>query len=157
VSSERRRNPHVVVVDRERISRAACQTLREQAWYGGDEARVYAFIHDGDIAALCCYWFGKRYLTRNFWPLQEGEAKLVQVITSPNMRGKGIATELITTSAADMFAEGFETLYARVWFSNRPSMSAFAKSGWRRIGHVIELQAYGMKTVRKFIIRGRKD
>jgi hypothetical protein len=49
----------------------------EQAWYFGDGSVAYACLEDSRIVALCFFWYGRRYRTRNFWPLKEGEAKLV--------------------------------------------------------------------------------
>lgn len=148
-------DPRITSIEQNRLSESKCPVMREQEWYGGKGTRLYAYIEDGEVGALCCYWFGERYLARNFWPLHDREAKLVQVITSPTLRGKGIATALIAQSAADMFAQGFVTLYARVWFSNKASLRAFGKAGWCRIAQVIDFKVLGMEKDRRVVFWGK--
>jgi RimJ/RimL family protein N-acetyltransferase len=63
----------------------------------------------------------------------------VQIVTAPDMRGRGIARALIEHSALAMFQHGFERLYARVWLTNHPSRAAFAAAGWRQIALVMEV------------------
>jgi RimJ/RimL family protein N-acetyltransferase len=129
----------VAPVDRAAIEASADPLMREQAGYAGDGAFAYACMHGEQIVGLCFYWHGARYLKRNFWPLKEREAKLVQIITSPQMRGKRVAGTLIAASSADMFAQGFDKVYARVWHSNEPSLRAFAGAQWSRTASVIEI------------------
>lgn len=105
--------------------------IASQAWYCGDQCRAYGLRQQGRLIALCFFWYGKRYQSRNFWPLQPGEAKLVQVITLTDMRGMGLATQLIDQAAAELFNEGFSQIFARIWHSNHPSIKAFTKAGWR--------------------------
>ncbi len=126
-------------VQRADIEACAEQLLREQAFYAGEGARAYACRDGGRIVGLCFYWYGERYRPRGFWPLQEGQAKLVQIITAPDMRGRKVAQALVAASSADMAAQGFDTLFARVWHNNTPSLRAFAAAGWRPCALVVEL------------------
>lgn len=118
---------------------AACgqQTLAEQAWYLGSEAVAFGWYADDALQAVCVYWYGDRYRSRNFWPLTAKEAKLVQVITAPSARGRGYAGKLIAASADAMADDGFERMLARVWLTNTPSLRAFRSAGWRRVALVI--------------------
>src|SRR5690606_29173819 len=95
------------------------------------------------IVGLCVYWFGERYKQRNFWPLKDDEAKLVEVITLPEMRGRGLASCLIDHSGDEMFRLGFRRLLARVWHSNTPSLRAFANAGWLPQTTVIDIFPLG--------------
>jgi len=113
--------------------------VRKQAAYAGEDARAYACWLDDRIVGVCFYWWGKRYLQRNFWPLRENEAKLVQIITLPEARGLGVATALIAASCQDMGHCGFGYVFARIWHSNFPSWRAFERAGWKRIALVIEI------------------
>lgn len=113
--------------------------ISEQAWYHGNDTQGYACLVDGRIVGVCYFWYGKTYLKRNFWPLAEGEAKLVQIVTIPEMRGHGVAAGLIASAANDMFDRGFHCLYARIWHSNAPSARAFQRAGWRHVATVIEV------------------
>ena len=118
------------------------QKVSDQSWYGGTGSFVYAYKKDRRVVAFCVYWFGERYKKRNFWPLAEAEAKLVQVYTLPQERGEGLASKLIRLSGADMQKKGFKTLYARVWHSNYPSRRAFEKCGWKKIAVVFTIQPF---------------
>lgn len=127
----------LVELDAEALQRCGDTTLAEQAWYLGEHSRAFGWRRNGELAALCVYWWGPRYEQRNFWPLAEGQAKLVQIITAPAHRGHGIAGRLITASAQHMREAGFVRLYARVWHSNAPSLRAFQAAGWRRVATVV--------------------
>jgi GNAT superfamily N-acetyltransferase len=99
--------------------------------FDGLEARGFGIKVEGELAAVCWYWYGDRYRTaRGFIELPSGGAKLVQVVTAPQFRGQGLATALISGSALAMRAEGFGDLLARVWHTNRASRAAFRKAGW---------------------------
>jgi len=127
------------LVQRAEIEACADPLMREQAFYAGEGAHAYACRDSGRIVGLCFYWHGERYRPRGFWPLQEGQAKLVQIITASDMRGRKVAQALIAASAADMAARGFHGLFARVWFNNYPSLRAFAAAGWRPCALVVDV------------------
>jgi GNAT superfamily N-acetyltransferase len=134
----------VVEVDESAVSASGDALVREQAGFCGNGAHVFAVMESGRIVALAAYWHGERYRSRNFWPLQPGEAKLVQIVTVADRRGAGLATRLIQASAARMAALGFGRLYARIWHSNHPSKAAFTRAGWHGIATAIELQPLGV-------------
>lgn len=110
--------------------------IEEQRWYGGEGAYGFACVDGSQVVGVCYFWAGDRYRTRNFWPLKNNEAKLVQVVVAPAMRGRGVATSLIRFAADSMLKNGFERLYARIWVTNGPSIRAFERAGWRRIAMV---------------------
>lgn len=116
--------------------------IQEQLGYCGSEAFCFGCFLDNQLAGVCFYWYGERYKKRNFWPLKEREAKLVQIIVMPEMRGRGIASRLIRYSALEMKRQGFSDLYARIWHSNCPSLSAFERAGWRRVAFVAEINPF---------------
>lgn len=72
--------------------------------------------------------------------LQPDEAKLIDVITAAEERGKGFAPLLIRDATAFMKTLGYERIYARIWHSNHASQRAFEKAGWRRTGTVLFLR-----------------
>ena len=129
--------------------------IKEQAAYAGMESHAYACFDEDRIVGVCFYWFANRYLKRNFWPLTAGEAKLVQIISLPEMRGRGVATTLVVRSCADMMQQGFHQTYARIWHSNTPSLRAFERAGWRRIALVIEINP--LRLSRPFRLRFRTN
>ncbi|MDC8760585.1 GNAT family N-acetyltransferase [Janthinobacterium fluminis] len=145
----------VALVDQAAIRRCPDALMREQAAYAGDGALAYACLCGERIVGLCFYWHGARYATRNFWPLKNAEAKLVQIICSPDMRGKKVAATLIAASCADVMRRGFQRAYARVWHSNAPSLRAFAGAGWTRRALLIEVHPFGRKRPLRFRFAGR--
>lgn len=116
--------------------------IRDQAGYLGPGAHVHGCFVEDRLAGLCVYWFGDRYLQRNFWPLKAGEAKLVEIVIVPSMRGKGLAAMLIGGSFRELMNRGFSRAYARIWHSNTPSLRAFERTGWTRIALVLEINPF---------------
>lgn len=113
--------------------------------YLGNEAFCFGARVGGKLAAACFFWTGQRYKQRNFWPLANNEAKLVEVRTLPHQQGQGLASRLIQRASHEMARRGFRRLFARIWHSNRPSIRAFEKAGWRYIAFVIEVAPFGIK------------
>jgi len=126
-------------VDESGIKCSPDPLIREQAGYAGPGSHAYACFDGDRIVGICFYWFGDRYLKRNFWPLADGEAKLVQIVSLPEIRGRGVATQLIKSSFQDMMEKGFSRIYARIWHSNTPSIRAFERAGWMRVALVLEI------------------
>lgn len=137
-------------VDLATIQSSRDSLIQDQASYHGPGSRAYAGFVGDRVVSLCFYWFGERYKIRNFWPLADDEAKLVHVITLPEMRGRGIASLLIAFSCVDMMQMGFLKLYARIWHSNTPSLLAFQRAGWTRVSMVIEINPF--RRIRPFRI-----
>ena len=119
--------------------------ISEQSGYAGPGSHAYACFDGDRVAGVCFYWFSERYEKRNFWPLAEGEAKLVQIVVIPEMRGRGVATRLIASSFQDMQRKNFHRAFARIWHSNAPSLKAFQKAGWKYVALVIEFSLWGRK------------
>src|ERR1019366_639828 len=113
--------------------------VQAQIQYFGPGAHAFACLNGSRFVGLCFYWAGDRYRQRNFWPLADDEAKLVQIMTLPDMRGRGIAGSLIEWSSQAMIDGGFRRLYARIWHSNNHSWRAFERARWKRIALVIEI------------------
>ncbi len=126
-------------VDKAQIEASGDLSIAERANYHGPETHAYAALEGTRIVSVCYFWFGAQYRRRNYWPLGDNEAKLVEVVTVPEMRGRGAATHLIAYAADDMLRKGFHRLYARIWHSNKASLKAFQRAGWARVATVIEL------------------
>ena len=117
--------------------------------YRMPDSRCFVIRRGDEVVSACVYWWGETYVThRNFWPLRQREAKLVQINTAPSSRGHGLASALIQHSAARMRDAGFVSLFARVWHSNLSSVKAFERAGWRRIAFrgTVQLPLIGKKT-----------
>jgi len=128
-----------VEVGAEDLARAADAGIRGTAGYCGPQCAVFACVDAGEIVGVCVYWWNPRYRERNFWPLADDDAKLVELLVVPSMRGRGIASTLIAQSAETMFARGFRRLYARVWHSHAASQRSFLAAGWRPICNVVDV------------------
>ena len=132
--------------DSEAIRNLADYYERELAF--GFGARI-----ENTLVAACWFWAGSTYRKRNFWPLKEDEAKLVQITTHENYRGKGFAPLLLAYAAEAMQRKGYKTLYARVWHSNQASISAFKKAHWKYIAFVAHVYPFGKKKPWRFCSR----
>ncbi len=126
-------------VYRHELQAAIEPELRDSAWYLGPEARAYACFEGAHVLALACCWWGERYRARRSWPIGTSDAKLVHLVTLPAARGRGLAPLLIQHAEAALRAEGHAGLYARVWFSNQPSLRAFDRAGWTPVGTLVEI------------------
>jgi RimJ/RimL family protein N-acetyltransferase len=129
-------------VDRVQLQEAD-EEVKVSRGYAGDEAIGFSLFENAKPVCAAWFWYGARYRERNFWPLAEREAKLVHIITSPSMQGKGLAPLLLDHCVKAMHERGFQKLYARIWFSNTPSVRAFRKAGWQRIALVITVKFRG--------------
>jgi RimJ/RimL family protein N-acetyltransferase len=150
---ERPEGMEIIRATAEELSRSETVLIRELSWYGGAGSDLFVCRSNGKIIGMCSFWHGERYRSRNFWPLQEGEAKLVQVIVEPSARGKGVATALIRQGTNAMLAQGFRRCYARVWWRNVPSRRAFLHAGWVKIATVIEGEPLGYLRKRRLVLR----
>ena len=127
--------------------------MRDQAWYDGDGAYGFGLYDGTELLAVQWYWYGVRYASRNFWPLNEREAKSVQLYTVPYARGRGLATLLKRRSALAMRDLGYVRLYSRIWHSHRSSIAVNERAGWQRIALVAEFQPFGLGRPRRVILR----
>jgi GNAT superfamily N-acetyltransferase len=123
---------------------------------GPDTLGFAAFV-DSARACACWIWYGERYRReRNFWPLGAKEAKLVQIETDPEFRGRGLAVKLLHHAGAEMRRRGFERMYARIWHSNVPSMRAFEKAGWTYEKFVLEVDPLRIGHRLRMTFKGRR-
>ena len=130
------------LLDNEMLKCIEDPLIKEESWYGGVGSLCFGCFLNQNLVGVCFYWYGDRYRTRNFWPLSNDEAKLVEIIVKPEVRGRGIATKLVRFSALEMAWRGYTGLYARIWHSNIPSIRAFERAGWRRIAFVAEINPF---------------
>lgn len=122
----------------------------EAIGYAGPDAIGFAY-DEGDVRLSHCWvWYGERYKSRNFWPLAMGEAKLIALETEPETRGRGIAPKLLRYVMTELANQGFKHLYARIWHSNKSSIRAFEKAGWRYHALVVEFDLLGKR--RKIVL-----
>jgi hypothetical protein len=90
---------------------------------------------------LCVVHFARpdQYARSDTWPLRPGQMALMDIATEESARGQGLAPCLIAASARHFLEHDAQRLIAFIWWSNTPSVRAFTKAGWRRIGLSIEI------------------
>ena len=131
------------------VANAGEPLIRAEAWYGEGNAIGFGVYRGAELVCLQWIWHGKDYHEkRNFWPLAQGEAKSVQLVTVPAEHNKGLATLVKLFSAGELSREGFRKLYSRIWWSNKASMRVSEKAGWHHIATVYELQLGAAKPLR---------
>ena len=127
-------------VSADEVCQASQPTIQSEAWYGGDDALGFGVFFGSELVALQWVWFGEGYRRRrNFWPLEQNEAKSVELVTAPEHRGLGLATCLKQFSAQQLAARGFVRVYSRIWWNNWPSIRVSEKANWRAVALVVEL------------------
>jgi len=94
-------------------------------------SQIVAVAH---FAALGGYEFG------SVWPLAAEQLALVDIVTEERFRGKGYAARLIREACDHYHRLGIDSLLAFIWWTNGPSLRAFRKAGWVRIGLSVELR-----------------
>lgn len=98
-------------------------------------------LAEGD-RPICVAHFaeGSEYGRHSTWPLGRNEVALVDIATEEAARGRGLATMLIRAATRHYLGLGRSRLIAFIWWSNHPSVRAFTKAGWRRIGLSVEIR-----------------
>lgn len=93
---------------------------------------------------VCAAHFADReeYDRDSTWPLPANGIALIDIATDDAVRGKGFAPRVIAEASRRHAAE-VRPLIAFIWWSNRPSLNAFRKAGWRIIGTSIEFYLFG--------------
>lgn len=134
------------------FDRAADPRLAALRSYAGAGAHGFAAWVGDHLAGACWYWESEADRQGDTWPTGPGEAKLAQIVTAAEHRGRGIATRLIGYSAEAMRERGFKALFARVWHSNHASNHAFERAGWRYIAFVIQFAPFGMGPLRRVVL-----
>jgi len=120
--------------------------LQRQSIYAGPGAQGFGAWIEGNLAGVCWYWETGRYRRdRNFWPLEDGDVKLVQIAVGAAYQGRGVGQALMAHSEHEMALQGSRRAYARIWHSNTPSIRLFERAGWRPIAQVTILKPLGLK------------
>lgn len=108
--------------------------------------RIHFTIRDQDRLLCECYCVNGRGFRGRFpWPLHPLEAVFIGLLTDPDMRGRGLASRLITQASAMMVAHGYKRLFAMVWHNNGPSKRAFHKAGWRLVARHLTFRIRGLR------------
>jgi ribosomal protein S18 acetylase RimI-like enzyme len=145
------------ITDPQILAHASDREIASLAAYARDGTHGFGAWLEGELAACCWYAEAGADSQRSTWPIEPGEAKLLQITTASRFRGKGLARALVAQSAALMRRRGFGPLYARVWHSNAPSLAAFRAAGWVRRALVVELTPLGIGAPRRLVFGARRS
>jgi GNAT superfamily N-acetyltransferase len=124
--------------DIEEILRCPDPDLRGRKACPRAELTRYGAWAAGKLAGVCTFEWGHEY--RGYYALKSGEAELVDIFTTAEVRGRGVAAALIGFGTTSMHRLGFRTLYAKIWHNNIASVKAFRKAGWTKRCFFIHLE-----------------
>jgi len=125
--------------------------FRERSWYRGNDAHGFGLFQNEELVCLCWFWGSRRFNDSLLWTLRENEAFLMDLLTAPEFRGRNFAPLLISLASKEMQRLGHSALYSSVWYTNRASLRAFEKAGWRQICVVAEINPLSITRPIRFI------
>ena len=102
-----------------------------------------ALLAEGEVVSVAHFAAQASYDRNGTWPLAADEIALIDVATEERARGRGHAVLLIAEAVRFYRRRGATRLIAFIWWTNGPSLRAFAKAGWRRIGLSVEWRIGG--------------
>ena len=123
--------------------------------YAGEDSYGWGLLIDGRLAAMCWFWGPRRFRDRRLWELKPNEAILVELRTTADCRGRGLAPLLLRHASAQMRRMGWDRLYTWMWHTHRASYRAFEKAGWGQVAWVLEVRPFGRLQTRCFRWKSR--
>lgn len=99
----------------------------------------YVLTENGKIASVAHFADAAHYDRAGTWPIAQDEVALMDIATEEQAKGKGHAARLIAYATRLYRQSGKRRLIAFIWWSNKPSIRAFTKAGWKRIGFSFEI------------------
>lgn len=136
----------VMVTDdalRVRLAASTTDKMRNSLSYAQAGMEGLALVRQGEPLCVAHFARGHQYDRSATWPLRQGDIALMDIATQESARGQGLAPQVITAASRHFIAGGRSRLIAFIWWSNTPSLRAFAKAGWRRIGLSVEWRMAG--------------
>jgi ribosomal protein S18 acetylase RimI-like enzyme len=121
------------------MERSQTAKIRGSAGYGRAKLKGFAIVDQGIPVCAAHFAAPAQYNRAGTWPLKQGQLALMDIATEESVRGRGLAGQLIAQSTEYFRAHGAEAVIAFIWWSNTPSLRAFTKAGWRKIGFSVEL------------------
>lgn len=100
-------------------------------------------LQEGRPASVAHFARAGQYGRDATWPLRANEVALMDIATEQSQRGRGLAVALIRGATRRYLEAGADRVIAFIWWTNSPSVRAFRKAGWRRIGFSAEWQWRG--------------
>lgn len=126
---------------------SATSKVRKSQKYADAGLAGLVLVEDGRPLSVAHFAETSQYTRSGTWHLQEGEVALMDIATEEYARGRGLAPHLIRAATRHYLVQGCRRLIAFVWWSNAPSLRAFKKAGWKKIGFSVELR-FGKRWLR---------
>ncbi|MDR0717658.1 MAG: GNAT family N-acetyltransferase [Azoarcus sp.] len=93
---------------------------------------------DGRLACVAHVADRTNYNRDGTWPLHADEVAVMDIATEETMRGHGLGAYMLSVITDYYLGLGKCRVIGFIWWTNSPSLRAFTKAGWRRIGFSIE-------------------
>lgn len=105
------------------------------------KASLSGFVLEDEAIPVCVAHFANsaQYAYTSTWPITSNQVALIDIVTEENYRGRGLAVQMIEATTSHYLEQGYDKLIAFIWWSNTPSVRAFSKAGWHKIGLSIEI------------------
>ena len=129
------------------LSGSATYKMRNSQSYADAGLAGLVLLDGGRPVSVAHFAEAGQYGRSATWPLREGEVALMDIATEEQMRGRGLAPQLILAATRFYLTRGRRGMIAFIWWSNDASRRAFEKAGWRRIGGSVELR-FGKRWLR---------
>lgn len=144
-------NEYVVETERAAYRRvlrtSAASKMRKSQKYADAGLAGLVLVEDGRPLSVAHFADTSQYDRPHTWRLRGGEVALMDIATEEDVRGRGLAPCLIRAATRHYLAHGCKRLIAFVWWTNNPSLRAFKKAEWKRIGLSVELR-FGKRWLR---------
>lgn len=124
----------------EALASSPTERMRKSAAYARCGMNGYVMVARDRPVCVAHFAEPHEYERSATWPLKDGEAAMMDIATEEAERGRGLAVEMIRATSGIYEEKGHKRLLAFIWWSNRPSVRAFSKAGWRRIGLALEMR-----------------
>lgn len=129
------------------LSDSATYKMRNSQSYAKAGLAGLVLVKEGRPVSVAHFVEAGQYRRSSTWPLRDGEVALMDIATEEQVRGCGLAPQLIRAATRIYLARGCRGMIAFIWWSNDASRHAFEKAGWRRIGGSVELR-FGKRWLR---------
>jgi RimJ/RimL family protein N-acetyltransferase len=99
------------------------------------------FVIADNAQPICVAHFATRaqYEYMSTWPITQSQIALMDIATEEDFRGRGLAVQMIEAMTMRYMEQGYDKIIAFIWWSNAPSVRAFSKAGWKKIGFSVEI------------------
>jgi|GEM_PF-1086774 len=124
----------------EALASSPTEQVRKSAEYARCGMNGYVMVEQDRPVCVAHFAEPDEYERASTWPIKDGEAALMDIATEQAERGRGLAVDMIRATSGVYEAKGHKRLLAFIWWSNKPSVKAFSKAGWRRIGLALEMR-----------------